>query len=81
MTSFYVPNWLRATLDAETAVQELTLYQATLYHSKNDELPLREIAARVTNSMKRHNWYLTEELLLLCLCVKELMLSQKKENG
>ena len=53
---FYVTNWLRAPLGAEATVQDLTLCQVMLNYSKNDELPLQEIAARVTNSMKRHFW-------------------------
>ena len=75
---FYVPNWLRAPLGAEAAVQDLTLYQVMLYYSTNDELPLQEIAARVTNFMKRHFWYLTEELLPLCLCSKHVKLEEKE---
>ena len=75
---FYVPNWLRAPLDAEAAVQDLTLYQSMLYYNKNDELPPQEIAARVTNSMKRHCWYLTEELLPLCLCSKHVKPEEKE---
>ena len=63
---FYVPNWLRAPLGAEAAVQDLTLYQAMLYYSKNDKLPLQEIAARVTNS------------ILLCLCSKHVKPEEKE---
>ena len=51
VTCFHIPNLLPAPFGAEAAVQDLTLYQAMLYYSKNDELPLPEIAARVTNSM------------------------------
>ena len=75
----YVPNWLRAPLGAEAAaVQDLMLYQAMLYYSKNDELPLREIAARLTNSTKRHYWYLTEDLSPLCLCSKHFKPEEKE---
>ena len=79
LACFYVPHWLGAPLGAEAAVHDLRLYQATLYYSKNDELPLREITARVTNSMKRHFWYLTKELLPLGLCSKHDKPEEKEQ--
>ena len=69
---------MRAPFGAEAAVQGLTLYQVMLYYSKNDDISLQKIAARVTNSMKRHFWYLTVELLPLCLCSKFVRPEEKQ---
>ena len=64
---YYAPNWFRCPLPAEAPRIDLEFMKKMIALSKS-EGNMQEIAKVVLKAMRRHLWYLTEELVPLSLC-------------
>jgi len=62
----YAPSWFKAPVATEAAVNDLQLYKRLLFHEKKEMFKGMSIAA--ISALRRHLWYLCEELIPFALC-------------
>ena len=66
----YAPSWFRAPVATEAAVIDLELYKRLLSLRKNEVF--RDACIAAISALRRHLWYLTEELIPFVLCCGNL---------
>lgn len=73
---FYSSYWFSAPF---AAVNDLQLFKKMQRYINTAGSPLQEIAITATVAMKRHLWYLTEELIPFALCSNQLSAVEKEK--
>ena len=66
----YAPSWFRAPVATDAAVIDLELYKRLLSLRKNEVF--RNVCIAAISALRRHLWYLTEELIPFALCSGDL---------
>ena len=73
----FIYAWFQAPVPSEAAALHLMFFKKMLNLNKTEGTPLQEIAQIIIKAMRRHLWYLTEELMLLCLLSKQSLPKKK----
>ena len=74
---YYAPNWFRCPLPADASSLDLKFLKRLLVLGKS-EGSMQNIAKVVVDTMRRHLWYLTEELVPFALCSDKLHKEEKQ---
>ena len=70
----YVPSWLNASSGVDAAVHDLQLWKDIKFFAEID----KNISEAATIVLKRHFWYLTEEMSIFALFSEKLSLNERQ---
>ena len=73
----YAKHWFKVPVGAEAAANDLQLHKLLLAH---EGIPVfKDISDAALSALKRHLWYLSEELIPFVLCSHQLQ-EHTKQN-